>query len=137
MDVVKPDVALVLDTGIATDIPGMTEPFYKLTGGPVASFVEPGMITNLKLRNLVIDVARKNDIPVQIIADNDARYGTDADVIHVYQRGVPAIMIGPAVRHIHSHTGIFHRTDYDLTVKLLVALIKELDSKTVAGFTEW
>ena len=137
VDVVKPDVALVLDTGIATDIPGMTEQVCKLNGGPVVGFVEPGMITNLKLRNLVIDVAKKNDIPFQILADNDARYGTDADVIHIYKRGVPAIMIGPPVRHIHSHTGIFHRTDYDLTVKLLVALIKELDSNTVAGFTEW
>lgn len=137
VNVVRPDVALVLDTGIATDIPGMTEPVYKLTWGPVAGFVEPGMITNLKLRDLVIDVAKKNDIPVQIIADNDARYGTDADVIHVYKSGVPSIMIGPPVRHIHSHTSICHRTDYDLCVDLLVALIKELDGKTVASFTEW
>jgi putative aminopeptidase FrvX len=135
--VVKPDVALVLDTGIATDIPGMAEPVYKLTGGPVACFAEPGMITNLKLRDLVIDVAKKNDIPIQIVADNDARYGTDADVIHIYKSGVPSIMIGPPVRHIHSHTSIFHRTDYDLCVDLLAALIKEMDGKTVAGFTDW
>jgi endoglucanase len=137
VDVVRPDVALVLDTDIATDVPGMSEPDRKLSGGPAVGFVEPGMITNLKLRDLVIDVAKKNDIPIQIIADNDARYGTDADVIHVYRSGVPAILIGPACRHIHSHTSILHRTDYDLTVNLLVALIKEMDSKTVAGFTEW
>ena len=137
VDVVQPDVALVLDTDIATDVPGMSEPIRRLAGGPVAGFVEPGMITNLKLRDLVIDIAKKNDIPFQIIADNDARYGTDADVIHVYTSGVPAIMIGPSCRHIHSHTSIFHRTDYDLTVDLLVALIKELDSETVKGFTEW
>jgi putative aminopeptidase FrvX len=137
VDVVKPDVAFVLESGIATDVPGMEEPTIKLSGGPVVGFAESGMITNLKLRDLVIDVATKHDIPVQISAEPDARGGTDADIIHLYKGGVPSIVIAPPCRHIHSHTSIFHRTDYDLTVKLLVALIKELDGKTVAGFTEW
>jgi len=137
VDVVKPDVAFVLESGLASDIPGMPEPIVKLSGGPVVGFAEPGMITNLKLRDLVIDVAKQRNIPVQISAVTDARIFTDADIIHLYKSGLPAIVIAPPCRHIHSHTSIFHRDDFDLTVDLLTAIIKELDSKTVAGFTDW
>jgi putative aminopeptidase FrvX len=137
VDVVKPDVAFVLEAGIATDMPGMAEPQVKLSGGPVVGFAEPGMITNLKLRDLVIDIAKRRNIPVQISAEPDAKYGTDADIIHLYKSGVPAIVISPPCRHIHSHTSIFHRDDFDLTVDLLSDIIKELDSDTVSGFTSW
>ena len=133
VDVVKPDVAFVIESGIATDLPGIAEPAAKLNGGPMVAYSEPGMITNLKLRDLVMDVAARNKIPVQIVADTDLRYGTDADVIHIYKSGVPTITLAPPVRHIHSHTAVFRREDFDLTVKLLTAVIKELDKKTVAG----
>lgn len=137
VDVVKPDVAFVIESGIATDLPGITEPAARLTGGPMVGYSEPGMITNLKLRDLVMDVAGQNNIPVQIVADTDLRYGTDADVIHIYKSGVPTIMLAPPVRHIHSHTAVFRREDFDLTVTLLTAVIKELDTKTVAGLIDY
>jgi putative aminopeptidase FrvX len=137
VDVVKPDVAFVIESGIATDLPGVAEPGTKLTGGPMVGYSEPGMITNLKLRDLVMDVADRNNIPVQIIAETDLRYGTDADVIHIYKSGVPTIMLAPPVRHIHSHTAVFRREDFDLSVTLLVAVIKELNAKTVAGLTDY
>jgi putative aminopeptidase FrvX len=137
VDVVKPDVAFVIESGIATDLPGVAEPSAKLNGGPMVGYSEPGMITNLKLRDLVMDVAERNNIPVQIVADTDMRYGTDADVIHVYKSGVPTIMLAPPVRHIHSHTAVFRREDFDLAVTLLVAVIKELDAKTVTGLTDY
>jgi putative aminopeptidase FrvX len=137
VDVVRPDVAFVIESGIATDLPGIAEPAARLTGGPMVGYSEPGMITNLKLRDLVMDVAARNNIPVQIVADTDLRYGTDADVIHIYKSGVPTIMMAPPVRHIHSHTAIFRREDFDLAVSLLVAVIKELDARTVTGLTDY
>jgi endoglucanase len=51
-------------------------------------------------------------------------------------KGVPSIVMGVPCRYIHSHSGIIHRDDYDNAVKLLVAVIKRLDSKTVAGLTQ-
>lgn len=137
VNMVDPDVAFVLESGIATDVPGMSEPFVKLTGGPEINFSEPGMITNLKLRDLVIDVAGRLNIPVQISSDTLGRWGTDADVIHLNKGGVPTINLSPPVRHIHSHTAIFHRADFDLTVELLTAVIRELDADVVAGMTDW
>jgi endoglucanase len=43
--------------------------------------------------------------------------------------------IGFMVRHIHSHSSIIHREDYDQAAALLVALLKKLDAATVASFT--
>jgi endoglucanase len=57
-------------------------------------------------------------------------------VIHLHGIGVPTIVIGVAARHIHSHSSIIHRDDYDDTVKLLSALIDRLDASTVATLTE-
>jgi putative aminopeptidase FrvX len=137
VDVVKPDVAFIIESGIATDIPGMAEQDTKLTGGPVVGFAEPGMITNLKLRDFIIDVAKRNDIPIQIYAVTEGRGGTDADVIQFYKSGVPAIVLAPPVRHIHSHTAVFHRQDFDLSVALLTDVIIELTGDVVAGLTDW
>lgn len=137
VNVVEPDVAFVIESGIATDVPGAEEPAVKLGGGPVVGFSEPGMITNLKLRDLVIDIARRSDIPVQVSADPAGHWGTDADAIHLHKAGVPTIMIAPPVRHIHSHTAIFRRSDFDLAVDLLVAVTKELNGDVVAGLTDW
>jgi endoglucanase len=38
-------------------------------------------------------------------------------------------------RHIHSHSSIIHRKDYDDAVKLLVELITRLDKKEVEELT--
>jgi putative aminopeptidase FrvX len=39
-------------------------------------------------------------------------------------------------RHIHSHSSILNRDDYDRAVRLLVALLQKLDDTTVASFTQ-
>ena len=39
--------------------------------------------------------------------------------------------MGIAARYIHSHNSIIDRRDFDMTVRLLVAVVKRLDRKTV------
>ena len=43
--------------------------------------------------------------------------------------------MGVPARYIHSHVSMIDRRDFDATVKLLVALVKRLDQKTVASLT--
>jgi endoglucanase len=45
------------------------------------------------------------------------------------------VVIAVPARHIHSHSSIIHRQDYDNAVKLLVALVACLDAGCVAGLT--
>lgn len=126
----RPDVALALDVGIAHDTPG-TEGDEKLGGGPLVVIYDATSIPNRKLRDLVIDTAKALKIPLQFEAVE--RGGTDAGRIHLSGEGVPSLSMGIPARYIHSHVSIIHRGDYEATVKLLVAVVKRLDRKTVDG----
>ncbi|KAA3634946.1 MAG: M42 family peptidase [Calditrichaeota bacterium] len=131
----NPDVCLVVDTGIAQDIPPNSfSKAEKLGAGPVVLIYDGGMIPNLKLRDLVIKTAESKKIPFHI--SYMERGATDGGRVHMSRAGVPSVVIGPAIRYIHSHNGILSRADYDNTIKLLAEVIKKLDSKTVKSLTE-
>jgi putative aminopeptidase FrvX len=128
---VKPDVAFALDVGIAHDTPG-TEGDEKLGGGPLVVVYDATSIPNRGLLDLVVDTAAKLKMGLQF--ESVERGGTDAGRFHMSGEGVPSISLGVPARYIHSHVSIIHRKDFDRTVKLLIAVVKRLDKKTVARF---
>lgn len=133
---VDPDVAIILESDIAGDVPGIKpeDSSVKLNNGPTVLIYDARMIPNLRLRDLVLSTAEENQIPIQqSYVEGGA---TDGAAIHLHSTGVPSVVIGVAARHIHSHSSIIHRNDYDAAVKLLNALIKKLDDNTVKGLTE-
>jgi len=136
-ELVNPDVALILEVDIAGDVPGIKpeETPIKLGGGPVLLAYDARMIPNLKLRDLVIDIAKKSSIPLQISALEGG--ATDGGPIHLHKSGVPTVVIAVPARHIHCHNAILHRDDFDRAVELVTAIIEKLDKKTVAGLTSW
>ena len=105
----------------------------KLGGGPALNLLEARMIPHLKLRDLVIDTAKGHGIPIQFSAGLGG--ATDGGQIHLHRSGVPSVVLGVPTRHIHSHSGIIHRDDFDQTLKLLLALIEKLDEATVKDLT--
>jgi putative aminopeptidase FrvX len=133
---VDPDVAIILESDIAGDVPGIKpeESSVKLGQGPTVLIYEARTIPNLKLRQFIVDTAQDLEIPVQMSYVEAG--GTDAGAIHLHHTGVPSAILGVAARHIHSHSSIIHRDDYDRAVRLLVGVIERLDAQTVAGFTE-
>jgi len=128
---IGPDIGFALDTGIAGDTPGIKpdEAQGKLGKGPVILLYDASMIPHTGLRDLVIDVARDENIAIQF--DTVAAGGTDAGKIHLFGAGVPSLVVGVPVRYIHTHAAIMHRDDFDNAAKLLVAAIKRLDAETV------
>jgi putative aminopeptidase FrvX len=136
-DVVDPDVAIISEVDIAGDVPGIRpeETPVKMNGGPVISTYDARMIPNLKLRNLVIDTAKQNDIPLQFSTMEGG--ATDGGAIHLHKQGVPCVVLGVPTRHIHSHNAIMHRNDFDNTVRLMAAVVKKLDAATVSDLTDW
>ncbi len=131
VDMVAPDIAIILESDIAGDVPGIKpdESSTKFAGGPSLLLYDARMIPNLKLRDLVIDTAKKNKIPLQFTTMEGG--ATDGSVIHLHKSGVPTVVLGVPSRHIHSHNSIIHREDFDSTVKLLKAVVQKLDKKTV------
>lgn len=133
---VDPDVAIVLESDIAGDVPGIKpeESSVKLGAGPSLLGYDARMIPNLKLRSLVSQVAQTENIPLQ---ESYMEGGaTDGGVIHLHNTGVPTVVLAVPARHIHSHSSIIHRDDYDNAVKLIAALVQKLDAATVAALTE-
>ena len=130
---VDPDAAIVLESDISGDVPGITdeESSTKLGGGPSLLLYDARMIPNLKLRDLVIDTAKKARIPLQFASMEGG--ATDGGAIHLHKQGVPTVVLGVPTRHIHSHNSIIRRKDFENTVKLTVEVVKRLDKKTVAG----
>lgn len=130
-NMIKPDVAFVLEVGLAGDTPGakQDESRGKLGKGPQIVVKDSGMIATVKLRNYVIDVAEKNKIPHQL--DVVHRGMTDGSAIHVTSAGVPAVYIGVPCRYIHSPTSLINTGDYDNALKLVMKAIEGLDKKKV------
>lgn len=134
---IEPDVAIVLESSILSDLgagDGET-PQARLGRGPVLVLIDPGLIPNLYLRDLVVQVAEQAKIPLQIQAWTGG--GDDGAAIHLVGAGVPTVVLSVPTRNVHCHTGIIHREDYDNTVKLLVALICSLGAEAVSGLTDY
>ena len=131
VEMVNPDIAIILESDIAGDVPGIKpdESSTKMGQGPSLLLFDARMIPNLKLRDLVIDCAKKSKIPLQFTTMEGG--ATDGSVIHLHKTGVPTVVLGVPTRHIHSHNAIMHRDDFDNTVKLLKEVLQKLDKKTV------
>jgi putative aminopeptidase FrvX len=133
---VDPDVAFVLESDIAGDVPGIKpeESSVKLGQGPTMLLYDTRMIPNHRLKEFVLETAKQIEVSIQLSSIEGG--ATDGAEIHLHGIGVPTVVIGVAARHIHSHSSIVHRQDYDSAIKLLTALIERLDSTAVAKLTE-
>jgi len=132
---VNPDVAIVLESDIAGDVPGIKsdESSVKLGKGPTILIYDARMIPNLKLRDLALQVARDKSIPIQTSYVEGG--ATDGGAIHLHEIGVPTVVIAVPARHIHSHSAIIHHDDYQNAVALLTELVNRLDENVVADLT--
>ncbi|MEE8422516.1 MAG: M42 family metallopeptidase [Dehalococcoidia bacterium] len=134
---VEPDVGLSLEVGVAGDYPGITadETQERLGDGPAVFLHDRSMLPNLKLRDLVVDVAAAADIPLQFNVLTG--YGEDGSAIQRSRGGAPAVNITVPARYLHSHDGIVSRGDYLRAVQLVTALVRRLDADTVAALTDF
>jgi endoglucanase len=132
-DVVEPDVALILETAIAGDVPGISddESNVELGGGVTIYVLEGSAIPNLRLRDLAIDLCEERGLDYQLTVLE--RGGTDAGKIHLHNTGVPSLALGVPTRHIHTHAGIISAADYQTTLRLVIAMCESLDEETVGG----
>lgn len=131
---VKPDIAFVLEAPPADDFPGIAKdrPQGALGQGVQIRCFDPTMISNVNLKDFVIETAVKSKIKHQLTVRSGG--GTDAGAIHVSGIGVPTIVLGVPTRYAHSHTGVMNIQDYKNALRLLSELMKRLDKKRVEKF---
>ncbi len=137
VECINPDAAIIVDVDLAGDTPGVKPDTSsnKFGGGPTILAYDVRMIPNIKLRDLVIATAAEISVPIQLSA---IEFGsTDGGPIHLHRTGVPTVVLGVPTRYVHSHNSILRRDDFDAAVKLATAVVRKLDSGTVAGLTEY
>lgn len=135
--VVKPEIGIAIEGGITGDTAGARpeESQIKLGAGPGMFLFDTSTIPNRKLVALVRKVAAEKNIPLQ--ADLVQGYGDDSAEMQTTNGGTPTINLVVPVRYTHSHNGIVNRQDFDQMVDLVVALLVQLDQKTVADLRDF
>ena len=131
--VVKPDIAIAIDTGVGNDVPHGDANEQTLGKGPQILLYDGGLVAHQALREFVLKVAKEENIPYQeayIVGG-----GIDAGHMHLAHHRAPALSIGIPTRYMHSHTSIIHYDDYEHTVKLITAVLKKLDQKACDQIT--
>ena len=134
---VKPEIGIAIEGGITGDTAGARpeESQIKLGAGPGMFLYDSSTIPNRKLVALVRKVATEKNIPLQ--ADLVQGYGDDSAEMQTTNGGTPTINLVVPVRYTHSHNGIVNRQDFDQMVDLVVALLMQLDQKTVADLRDF
>lgn len=128
-NVVKPDIAIVLEGPPADDTPGQDLSISQgaLDGGVQIRLHDPSAIMNPRLVDLALQVAEEEGIKHQITVRRSG--GTDAGGFHLSGSGVPCVVLGVPARYIHSHNSIIDLRDYQAMVELTRALVQKLHTE--------
>ncbi|WP_462421026.1 M42 family metallopeptidase [Salinicoccus sp. Marseille-QA3877] len=127
-NLVKPDVAFVVDCSPANDMMGKKDDKGKIGGGTLLRIMDRTMILSRPMREYMIDIAEKNNIKYQYYTSPG---GTDAGSIHVSNEGVISGVVGICARYIHTSHSIIDYNDYIEAHKFLSELVQGIDSETV------
>ncbi len=126
---IEPDIGFAVDVTFSSDNPGSDEnkiSEVKLGQGPA---IVVGPNANLKVNELLFEVASKRKIKYQLDPVGGA-LGNDANAIQVNKSGVATGSIGIPNRYMHTQAEICSSYDLQQAVDLLVEFCLALNSKS-------
>ena len=119
---VNPDIGFAVDVTRTGDTPESPAMAVKLGGGPTIKVKDSVVLTHPLVRQFMIDIAEKKDIPYQL--EVLERGGTDTGPIHLTREGVPSGAISIPARYIHTPSEMADLNDIENAVKFLVAILE-------------
>jgi putative aminopeptidase FrvX len=126
---IKPNIAIITDVTHDTHTPMIS----KIIEGDVICGKGPslafGPAVHNKLLDVVQDVAKKKNIPVQMRAISRST-GTDTDSFAYANDGCPSVLISIPLRYMHTTVEMLHRDDIEQTVHLMYETLLALSPKT-------
>ena len=123
---VTPQIALVLETTTAADLPGV-EAHRQVCApgkGPVISYMDGGTIYDRGLFELLRGLAEKHEIPWQ--TKEYIAGGNDARTIQRSKAGVRVSAISAAVRYLHAPSSVGSVSDFENMYQLTRLFLQEL-----------
>lgn len=121
---VTPEIALVLETTTAADLPGIDahKQVCALGKGPVISYMDGGTIYDRPLFEALRSLAEGNDIPWQ--TKEYIAGGNDARTIQRTKSGVRVAAMSAAVRYLHAPASVGCIADFENMQKLTRLFLK-------------
>jgi len=128
---IDPQVCIAVDVTFATDHPSMgdavrREGKVKIGKGPALT---RGPNINPRLFELLVDTAKKNDIPVQIVAEPLAT-GTDANALQISRAGTATALVSIPNRYMHSPCEIVSLGDLEACAELIAHTVARIKPDT-------
>jgi len=126
---IKPNIAIITDVTHDTTTPMVNkiiEGDCACGKGPSLAF---GPAVHNKLMDIVQDVAKKHDIPVQLRTVSRST-GTDTDAFAYANDGCPSVLISIPLRYMHTTVEMLHKTDIEQTIRLMYETLLTLSPKT-------
>lgn len=131
---IKPDIALCMDVGIATDIPSMSIQNYGLFELGKGAGIVRNANNNEVLTNIIINNAIKNGIPYQKIIGHKPNGGTESAIIQMAQEGIATANISIPNRYMHSLVEMCDLHDVESAIELIISTITDLSSSKKEDF---
>jgi putative aminopeptidase FrvX len=126
---IKPNIAIITDVTHDTHTPMVNKIIEGdvLCGkGPSLAF---GPAVHNKLLELVMNVADRKKIPVQMRTVSRST-GTDTDSFAYANDGCPSVLISIPLRYMHTTVEMLHRNDIDQTIQLMYETLLAISPKT-------
>ncbi|WP_024615570.1 M42 family peptidase [Clostridium sp. Ade.TY] len=130
-NLIKPDLAIVLDCLYSNDVNGNEENTGKLGEGILASFYDKSMMPNRLLLNYLIDICEENSIKYQHYYSMD---DGDGGWIHKLLEGCPTLKACICARNMKTNSSIIDSNDYLAAKSAVLEIIKSLNSEKVDMF---
>ncbi|MGL6225883.1 MAG: M42 family metallopeptidase [Thermoguttaceae bacterium] len=123
---IDPQIGIAVDVTFATDCPTIEKKQngeVKLGGGPA---ITRGPNLTTKLVNALVEVAKTNEIPVQMCAEGRIT-GTDAGSIQINRSGVATALISIPNRYMHTPVEVISLKDIDYAADLLARYVESVE----------
>jgi endoglucanase len=120
---IDPDLGIAVDVTTTGDTPEARPMAVSLGKGPAIKVMDAGMLAHPKVKDLMIERAKKAGIPYQL----EVLHGgtTDALVIQVARSGVPAGCLSVPCRYVHTPSEMVDYGDVQNSVKLMVEILSQ------------
>jgi len=122
---IKPDLAIVTDVTHDTQSPM----YDKIDSGDMTAGKGPavtyGPAVQNNVRDMILDVAKKNKISVQKMAASRTT-GTDTDAFAYSNAGVASALISLPLKYMHTTVEMVHKDDIENVIKLIYETVKQV-----------
>ncbi|MFP3195665.1 MAG: M42 family metallopeptidase [Caldivirga sp.] len=125
VNAINPDMAIVVETTVAADVPANPENEWvtRVGGGAAIRALDRSMVTNPRLLSAVLGLASSSGVKYQVQVNPYG--GTDAGVVHVHGVGVPTVVISTPARYIHTPHSVVNLDDVKQVESLVSLVIRE------------